>query len=259
MSPTPETAAKLVALGFNSGDPDSDLRHFQACHVDQQGAPLIVDGVPGPRTRWAFDNPSGPAQSSNLGTFRYPTGLTPGRDALLHFAIAERDAKVYEVPDGCNHGDGVDKYKEGLPHSLLTAAWCLIFDLWLLRKAGNVAALGLFKEDPKMASCHAFVSWAKKHFYFWPADTDDPKAIIPGNGATIFHTPSTGHKCTIVAVSPDGQSFITCEGNTGNGVHLRCRKRKEFVAFDNLWGPDEQPTGYERYPITGASVKVSDR
>jgi hypothetical protein len=31
------------------------------------------------------------------------------------------------------------------------------------------------------------------------------------------------------------------------------------VAFDNLWGPDEQPTGYERYPITGASVKVSDR
>jgi hypothetical protein len=110
-----------------------------------------------------------------------------------------------------------------------------------------------------MASCHQFATWCKLKGLWYPANSTDPKAIIPGNGATIFHDASTGHKVMILAVSPDGQTFICGEGNSGNGVHNRTRRRREFVGFDNLWGPDEQPIGFERQEITGKSVKVSDR
>ena len=60
---------------------DSAVKLFQAGHVGPDGKPLAVDGIVGPVTWWALENPSGSAQHQ-------PVDNVPVQDASNPIAAA---------------------------------------------------------------------------------------------------------------------------------------------------------------------------
>ena len=153
----------------------------------------------------------------------------------MGFLLGEWEKGVHEIPDGSNDSPEIRKY--GPPYKV---AWCALYGTWGLIQAGL--------DILKTASCHGWIRYAKLKNYFYPIDSEDPKAWIPGNSMVFFWDGEHGHYTSIVWVSPDGQTVITVEGNKGNRVALvkHSIHEKCIVGTVNPFPPDEQPLDFER-------------
>ena len=100
------------------------VKYFQQTHIGRDGKFLDVDGIVGPNTWWALENPSGEGQRNFIDA-RIPKGLTSIRQDILGTALHEHAIGVREVPDGSNWGDGVTKYLTGIG----PAPWCCFYYL----------------------------------------------------------------------------------------------------------------------------------
>src|SRR5687768_15822060 len=80
------------AIGGNFGPVTKKaVLYFQMTHLGQNGKPLEVDGVVGPDTWWALQNPIGVPQSSGIKPAA-PSSLHPSRLKVLQVALAEHKA-----------------------------------------------------------------------------------------------------------------------------------------------------------------------
>lgn len=218
------------------------VKYFQATHIDPESKlPLIINGDIDDATYRAMEKPSGEDQRLHLELDRVPNGLTALRYSSISYKMQEWRKGVKEMPDGSNWGLDIQKYggRKGW-------AWCALFGEWGLRDAGI--------KIPVLPSCHGLVRWAKQFDFFYPLDSTDPKAWIPGNLLMFYHDASSGHCTTIVTLSEDGVQMNTVGGNEGNRVAFRLRNKHEhgIVGTINPFPDTEQPLGFERGVVTKA-------
>lgn len=224
--------------------------YFQQTHLGPDGKPLDVDGVVGDDTWWALDNPSGPAQRSNLHP-EIPAGLTPLRVRQLEIALAEHRAGIREKPDGSNWGP-VQKYLTGTP-----CPWCCYFWSWCNHQLQGRYDLG--------ARYGSVASAWKKAGTLGMAREKGAYQPIPGDAFVMLHRNSrgqrtgTGHIGFVVRVEERGgraTAINTVEGNCGNRVKVGRRdlSSPDIVGFINPFPAHEQPTGFARGLVRASSV-----
>jgi len=261
----------LKQQGFFKGEPLGNfqsltlaaVKYFQSTHIGPDGKFLEIDGIVGSDTWWALDHPSVKEQRNFIEPC-IPDGLSPMRKKALEIALIERGKGVHEVPDGSNWGPEIKKYG-GSPGW----AWCCLFATWCYRQAGMF--------NIKEPSTYDFWKLAEKNGWFYPLDSKDPRAYIPGNAFLIQHKgpkgnwTHTGHialiarvafggECAPNVVSPapsQAMKFNTVAGNEGNRVKfgIRTIKCKDLVGFINPFPEEEQPLDFERGIIQAQSVE----
>jgi hypothetical protein len=225
--------------------------YFQQTHLGPDGKFLEVDGVVGPDTWWALENPSGSHQRSNL-TGKIPDGLTPKRIKTLQIALKEHETGVREIPDGSNGGGGVEKYLDGFK-----APWCCYFWSWCTRQS-----LGSYPLQAKYGHCKS--AWEKAKQLEMAREKGN-YIPIPGDAFVMLYRNAAGkyngkgHIGFVLRVQANGNGAAeinTVEGNCGNRVKVgrRSLASPEVVGFINSFPDDEQPTGWERGLIQAAAV-----
>lgn len=233
---------------FFDGDPrgnfgpltEDAVLDFQHAHLNEEGDWLEVDGVVGKETLWALDNPSGDAQRSFIEA-SLPGGLADVRRHQLEIALNYWKKGVHEIPDGSNHGDGVEDFIKGYG----SVAWCMLFVSHCDMQANGGWAIGR-----REAGTYRAWKAASTRGIFFPKDVYEP---IPGDWFLMqYRRPDgsykgTGHVGFVLRVSEDGSEFQTVEGNCGNRVAVKTRKisRATLIGFVNRWGNDGD-CDYER-------------
>lgn len=226
--------------GYFGSQTTSATRYFQMTHLGPDGEQLKVDGFVGANTWWAGENPSGAAQKSNIQP-KTPAGLTEARRKVLGFAQKEHANGTHESPDGSNWGDGVIKILEGVGPN----PWCCYFVWWVWMQAFGEWLWGARHGSVKTA-------WrvAKANGAAFAKDKYTPR---PGDFFVILYRnkhgnlTGTGHIGFVLSVAPDGKSFNTVEGNTGNRVKVGLRKISEstLIGFINPYGDENQDMTFE--------------
>jgi hypothetical protein len=222
----------LAADGRFGSITEMAVIYFQQTHQGPDGKMLDDDGIVGPNTWWALQNPSGNPQKSGLAGF-IPEGIIGRRKSVLELALSEHAAGVHEEPDGSNYGDGVTKYggQRGW-------AWCMLFAGWIVRQ--------VFEYNP-FGSVFALVrsAWAVAKKKGWV------RAIpTPGDLYIILHKDAagnlngTGHTGLVLAVSEDGAYINTVSGNEGNRVKMAVRETKRITGFIDFY--EEPPVEFKR-------------
>lgn len=227
------------------------VHDFQATHLDSKGVFLVPDGDVGPKTWWSLLNPSGPAQQSGYDA-NIPKGLTLARRNLLNAALKDWRKGVHEIPDGANWGGGVERYLQGVG----PAYWCC-------------AAVSTWYKDAttEYPFGERFLACAK----LWEVagnrgqQIDKHQTPVPGDAFVLLFRNSrgqltgSGHTGLVLAVSSDGQSYNTIEGNAGNRVKVGLRSCDEGVlmGFVNLTGDRDAALGKFSRGLLSKSDTVS--
>ncbi|MCK9435574.1 MAG: peptidoglycan-binding protein [Synergistaceae bacterium] len=207
---------RLVRLGYWYGGningkfddiTEKHLMYFQETHINQDGRFLLPDGVLGPKTQWALDNPFG-ANQRNYIDAKIPNNIGEMRTHILEIAVRERMKNIRENPLGSNAGP-ILKYG-GQPGW----AWCALFVSWVWREALGVHRFG------KQASCHKLFDVAKKE-----KAVVQIKDAVPGDAYVILHKNGTGHTGLVLRMPLKGDDrFNTISGNEANRVKLGTRR-----------------------------------
>lgn len=229
--------AMLQSQGFFDGETNGNflsktlaaVQYFQQTHLGPDGKFLEVDGIVGPNTWWALENPVGAPQRSFIDP-RIPDGISEARQKLLSIALNEHRLGVKESPLGSNWGDGVTKYLEGIG----PAPWCCYFYSWVYKQVHNEWPL-----DARHGHCLTFWKAAKK---FDKAHDKDVYVPIPGDAFLMLYRGNkgtltgSGHIGFVLSVAPDGKAFNTIEGNTGDRVKVGTRfmSQSTLEGFINL-------------------------
>ncbi len=112
------------------------VEEFQARHVDELGRPLVVDGVVGPLTWWAFENEIevlAPPVGADFTSMPARGGSPRGR-AALKTGIDEMKAGARETGSN-NSGRFIKKYLNGILEP--PANWCAGFVSWCFAQHPN--------------------------------------------------------------------------------------------------------------------------
>ena len=235
--------------GFFGSQTTSGTRYFQMTHLDPDGVFLEVDGLVGPKTWWAGENPSGDAQRSHIQP-RIPDGLPAARKKLLIVALQAHADGVCEQPDGSNWGGGVTKILEGED----PAIWDSYFIWWCWKVAFGQVLWGKRQEQ-----CTAAWKVAKAQGM---ALTKKKYSPIPGDFFVMLYKnqhgnyTGSGHSGIILSVAPDNETFNTIEGNVGNRVKVGIRHLSQpcLVGFINPYGDDTEDITYDKVLLTGAAT-----
>jgi hypothetical protein len=234
------------ATGIFDEEVENAVKYFQMTHQDRAGKMLSADGVVGPKTWWALENPEGDLQRSRILAI-LPDGLGPLRRRLLSVAVSEHAKNVREQPGGSNRGPEIDKY---LPQHWLRMPgppWCAFFYSWV-----NKAGLGYWPLGKREGSCAAARKLAAERDMWLPRQVAvDTQAIVPGDAFIL----GRGHIGFVLRVS-DTQ-YNTIEGNCGNRVKLGLRElNSPDLSGFIISVPDEPSEGFERGVLQGANVAV---
>jgi len=209
---------------------ETAVRLFQTQHIDPQTKqPLEVDGIVGPATVRALNKPSGVAQK-NFFNPRKPKGLPPIRSAILDEFERLHQAGVREIPRGSNWGDGIPQFggRKGW-------AWCALCYTTVCRRGGV--------DCPRRARVYTIWKEAEKNGSFYPIDSTDPLAFLPGNALIWQHKNSrgawtkTGHIAgiNIPVLWPDGR-LKECNTYGGNEGHrLKYGYRRVWVKKNGVY------------------------
>ena len=235
----------LIEQGFGCGeDPngipqvfgvstDSAVKLFQASHDGPDKRVLVVDGIVGPDTWWALENPSGSAQGQPgqvLPDMPSQEASNPIAAAALQSAWVELHKQVHEIPDGSNRSPEIDLYTgmSGKPPSIPGPAWCAYFASWNFAKAPGGSPFGRIGGAQSIAKhCQVAIPGSVRMIpTAFPAEPGDLGIIADGQ--------EHGHVVQFAAVF-NGTAW-TVEGNCGNAV--RSKKRpidtfKYIVNFDD--------------------------
>lgn len=220
-------AFRGATLGNFLGLTLSAVHYFQATHSGPDGRPLDVDGAVGPATRWALENPSGPAQRNFLDPL-LPEGLSGSRRQFLETVAADyRSGEFVEIPDGSNGGPRISAFSRG-------TFWCCFYqsDAWK-------RTFGRYPLGVDHGHC----------LTFWRAAKDCGRAFakaaaapLPGDlGVILYRSASgaftgSGHIFAISNVEAGGGRFNTFGGNEGNRLKhgLRSASDSAIVGWIDL-------------------------
>jgi len=227
--------------GYFGSQTTSGTRYFQMTHIGPDGEPLEVDGIVGKNTWWAGENASGEPQRNHIKP-RTPKGLPEGRKKVLEVAKEEHRKGTKEIPDGSNWGDGVTKILKGLH----PAPWCCHFVWWVWKEV-----FGSYLWGKRHGHCMTAWRVAKSKGCAFPKKKYSP---IPGDFFLMLYKnkhgnyTGSGHIGFVLSVSPDGNSFNTIEGNSGNRVKVGKRKLSQstLVGFINPYGDADQDIKFDK-------------
>jgi hypothetical protein len=235
----------LIEQGFSCGeDPnsepqvfghstDSSVKLFQASHDGPDQKCLSVDGVVGPDTWWALENPSGSAQGQPGQVLpdmpsQDPSNVIAG--AGLQSAWLELHKQVFEIPDGSNRSPEIDLYTgmSGKPSSIAGPPWCAYFVSWNFAKAPHGSPFG--RIGGAQAIAHACQHSIPGSVISAPFPDG---AVKPGDIGVIANGQDHGHAFHVAAVL--GGTAWTVEGNSGNAIRSKKRaiaSAKYYINFD---------------------------
>jgi hypothetical protein len=241
---------RIVPNGIFEDATEKAVYDFQATHIGPDKKYLSTDGIVGPNTWWAIENPSGSNQRNNFDPI-IPKGLTPIRQKVLEIATHEYRSNIHEDPDGSNTGDGVTKYLPGFP-----AQWCDCFINWVFKQATGKYPFG---EHLEMSTWNSWQYSEKKGIYF-KKETYTP---YPGDFMLIQHKNAagkwthTGHIGIVSNVSANRkEGFCTISGNEGNRVKLghRYYTQQNIIGFINPYGSTENCPDFEKGLVTAQDI-----
>lgn len=227
-----EQGAFRGSIGGNFGSITRNaLLYFQSTHLGEDGRPLDVDGLFGPKTLWALLHPSGDEQRSFIDPL-IPTGLSASRAKFLRTLAADhRSGQFYEDPDGSNRGPRISAFSRG-------TYWCCFYqsDAWK-------RTFGSYPNGTDHGHCLTFWREAKRLGQAIEKDKGDP---LPGDfGVILYRNASgnltgTGHIFALGCVSEGFDRFNTFGGNEGNRLKhgLRNRSEPSIVGWIDLHGDD---------------------
>ncbi|MFC2169851.1 CHAP domain-containing protein [Acidobacteriota bacterium] len=212
------------------------VKEFQARHVDERGVPLVVDGVVGPVTWWALQNPD------NTDILEQPipeklksmpeTGGSPRGRAALETALSEMEAGAKEV-DSNNSGPWVEKYLNNIAPT--PANWCAGFVSWCYAQHPD----GI----PYTYTVGARATRSKFKTKDWLYDVSENSLPQPGDIIVWWRDQPTswkGHIGLVHSLS-EGGILYTVEGNKG-GFPAPVR------VFDYVLGRIDKLLGFGRVP-----------
>jgi len=219
---------------------EAAVKTFQNRYVGEGRIPLDSDGKVGPKTLWALNHPEPKNQRMHVPTRRVP-GLPPLRNKCQEIWEQKHQAPTKEIPLGSNWGDGVPWFG-----GWSGAAWCSL----AYTKIVMVAAKECGYENPLKglkgrASTYSFWQWAKKNGMFFPIDTVDPLAFLPGNALLWQHKRGgrytrTGHISEqAITHLKDGMFYEgeTLGANEGHRVARKVRKKRYERSLIGLINP----------------------
>lgn len=206
--------------GFSEGI-RATLADFQACHRGQDGKPLAVDGIPGPKTTWALFNPSGSAQAPRIaGEGFNPAALAKGGKRAKFIAEMVKCIGIAENPDGSNWGGGVEKI---LAHAGGPRAWCMHLISYCWKNA-----FGEYPFNVDHGHVATFLSRCREQGIAYKRDEYKPKSgdfgVILYRDKKTGQYDGTGH-IFAVADGPESGPLLTIAGNEGNACRWGERNR----------------------------------
>jgi hypothetical protein len=224
-----ELQKRLQRLGYGysiraDGYPSNELweavERFQMQHSGPSGKPLTVDGVVGPSTWWALDNPSGAAQRNGFALAMPPRDqLTANRWLVLDTVAREYRLDVREEPDGSNRGPQVDGY---WGHTgIIGEPWCCALVSTILRRALKRYPLG-----EHFVSCQKMLQKARELGLV----TERPR---PGDIWVQVRPRGAGH--TGFAAAFSATDVATFEGNAGNRLKHGRRRLDTIDAWIDVY------------------------
>lgn len=187
---------------------------FQTHHVDQNGRPLAQDGLVGPETQYALDNPSGGPHLVS-GWAADLVSCDPRIRPVVTSAISE--IGVMESPPGSNRGPRVDVYT-GLSGNDTGIPWCAMFASWAWSHAVGGSPFGI------LASALKLRDWGAQNGQLIGTST----LAQPGDVGIILRAGGHGHVELIVAPERAGTSLCLVGGNVGDAVRSTLRLRSAF-------------------------------
>ena len=193
--------SNLVVDGDFGNKTFSAVKLFQARTLDQNGNPLVADGVIGAIT-WKY----------LFGEDSVPQVLTAQQKFLKKvIETATTQIGVVEVPLGSNKGFMVEQYLQsiGLPGGY---AWCMAFVYWCFEQAAKDMKVA----NPLVKTGGCLKQWnTTNQTKILSADAiNNPSLIKPGAVFIISYGNGYGH--TGIVVSVNGGYLTTIEGNTNN-------------------------------------------
>lgn len=224
----------LIEQGYSVGhDGDSGIFSkatlsavtlFQNGHVGPDGKPLKPDGVVGPVTWWALNNPEAPAEGGGIP----PEAQTHPGNAIaafaLHAAVGELKRGVKEIPSGSNRGPRIDVYTGlvGKPSGIVGPPWCAYFVSWCFAQAAPGSPFG------RISGAQALAFWGRK----FGCTVMNPVSCSAGDIFVIARGEVHGHT-GIVEAYHKGKIW-TIEGNSGNAVRRLQRSLADCLAVVNF-------------------------
>lgn len=188
------------------------VKHFQTHHTDQAGQHLLVDGIVGTGTAWAFEHPGGPSSRDLPGSWAWDRNATPP-ELMPVIDGAVRDIGLREDPDGSNDGPDLAKFHTG------GNPWCaLAVSTWYMARAGG-CPFG------RLAAVYAIHAWAKAN-----GKLVDAADVRPGDLGLFLRAGGHGHIVLVVGRNPAGL-LCAVEGNCSNAVRAMLRPVGKFQAF----------------------------
>ena len=238
----------LIEQGFSCGeDPnsvpqvfgvstDSAVKLFQASHDGPDKRVLSVDGIVGPDTWWALENPSGSAQGQPgqvLPDMPSQEASNPIAAAALQSAWVELHKQVFEIPDGSNRSPEIDLYTgmSGKPLTVPGPSWCAYFASWNFAKAPGGSPFGRIggaQTIAKYCGVHIPASVVSGSIFVFPSSL----SVKPGDLGIIVNGQEHGHVVQFAAVVDD--TVWTVEGNCGNAVRSKRRAIATFKYIVNF-------------------------
>ena len=241
------------------------IQTFQNRYLGEGGFPLDSDGEVGPKTLWALNHPTMKEQRMHVPTRRVAR-LPKIRNEIQDLWERQHQAPTKEIPNGSNWGDGVIWYG-GHPGY----AWCsLSYTKNVMEACRRLGADNPFKDLQGRASTYSLWQWTKKNGMFFPIDTKNPLAFLPGNALLWQHKnrsgnyTRTGHisEQAITHLDKNGEFYEaeTIGGNESNRVCRRVRKRRyesDLIGFINpLIYIQSENKDYERIIATMAKMDL---
>lgn len=224
------THTSLVTGIFDEHVEDA-VELFQLQHIGKDGDQLISDGIVGPATWWALENPSGDAQRSHLSVTSIDLDLTPVRVKLMELLLREHSKDVRESPDGSNRSRDIDQYWGET--GLIGHPWCCAFVSWGLDQVLE-AAVG----EGFGGAYHVGVMKMLRTASRLGRRVEAPKPL------DVFvqeKKRGKGHTGFVVGVSSDDKTIYTCEGNCGNRLKLGKRKANTIDYFLDAFQDGQSP------------------
>ena len=240
-----------VAPGLPTFDTklEAVLAAFQACHRDEKGRPLQVDGDPGKNTAWALYHPDGEDQSKgspnpvSVPAKKSISYSDKSREDFVRVLQTEADAGSRETPSGANWGGGVTKY---LKHAGGPRFWCMHFICWCWKQASQSYPFGV-----DFGSVAAFLKSAQERGLAFQRDKYKPRS---GDIGIVLYVNSggeltgLGHIFGVVDGPPTGP-LLCVGGNEGNAVRWSERSRTSPSTFFwvNLHGDHAEPYRHHKF------------
>jgi len=190
---------------------------FQSSHVDSQGKPLGQDGIVGPITYAALQNPREPVERFTAAGWKYDLNECWAQERMVvEHAVGEIGTQ--ESPPGSNRGPKIDLYNGP---DYLGAPWCANFVSYMWRYADGGSPFG------KLASAFKFKSWGEEKGHILP--THEPAR--PGDIGVIMRAQGRGHVELVIGGELPGEPLRLVGGNVSNAVRGTVRDRSVFTCI----------------------------